>query len=224
MEGKKWREIGSARRHRPIVCVIRFCAALLRLQWWCLAWKLDGCPLLSKFAYMKKKSTKSRPFSDDYLPVLLALATHAIADEFHEVISQHGLSILEWRVLASLEHGKPVATSRLATVTLTKQPTVTRLLDRLEAQGHVVRKPDLEDRRITLVQATAQGVKAIRHLVALARGHEQKVIATLTFDVDELKDKLREIIQTRNSQIPDSLPQDVAPAKPLRRLRTSSAA
>jgi len=173
---------------------------------------------------MKKKSTKSRPFSDDYLPVLLALATHAIADEFHEVISQHGLSILEWRVLASLEHGKPVATSRLATVTLTKQPTVTRLLDRLEAQGHVVRKPDLEDRRITLVQATAQGVKAIRHLVALARGHEQKVIATLTFDVDELKDKLREIIQTRNSQIPDSLPQDVAPAKPLRRLRTSSAA
>lgn len=75
---------------------------------------------------MKKPLPGPRPFFDDYLAVLLTLASHAIADEFHHTISQHGLSILEWRVLASLEHGKPVTTSRLALVTLTKQPTVTR--------------------------------------------------------------------------------------------------
>ncbi|MGE4340085.1 MAG: MarR family winged helix-turn-helix transcriptional regulator [Pigmentiphaga sp.] len=173
---------------------------------------------------MKKKNSQSRPFSDDYLPVLLALATHAIADEFHEVISQHGLSILEWRVLASLEHGKPVATSHLATITLTKQPTVTRLLDRLEAQGHIVRRPNLEDRRVTLVQATAQGVKAIMNLVALAREHERHAISTLTFDVEGLKEQLREIIQTRNSRSAESLSRDIVPVKMARRLRTSSGA
>lgn len=172
---------------------------------------------------MSKKAAHPRPFSNDYLPVLLALATHAIADDFYEVIAQHGLSVLEWRVLASLEHGEAVSIGALATVTLTKRPTVTRLLDRLEAQGHVVRRPDLTDRRVILVQATAQGVKAIKHLVALAREHESHVIESLSFDVEAMKEQLREIIHKRHLYEPVELTNTVATKQPRRR-RTSSAA
>ena len=42
------------------------------------------------------------PFVDDYLPALLGQASHLIQSEFHRVVKAKGLSVAEWRVLASL--------------------------------------------------------------------------------------------------------------------------
>ncbi|MEN9626783.1 MAG: hypothetical protein RJA10_9, partial [Pseudomonadota bacterium] len=42
------------------------------------------------------------PFVDDYLPALLGQASHLIQAEFHRVVKSKGLSVAEWRVLASL--------------------------------------------------------------------------------------------------------------------------
>ena len=42
-------------------------------------------------------------FVDGYLAALLAQASQLISSEFHEVVRRHGLSVSEWRVLASLE-------------------------------------------------------------------------------------------------------------------------
>jgi DNA-binding MarR family transcriptional regulator len=58
-----------------------------------------------------------------------------------------------------------------------KQPTVTRLLDRMEADGHVRRVPHEGDRRITLVTITARGQALVHKLVPLAREHEARVLA-----------------------------------------------
>jgi DNA-binding MarR family transcriptional regulator len=58
-----------------------------------------------------------------------------------------------------------------------KQPTVTRLLDRMEADGHVRRVPHEGDRRITLVTITARGQALVEKLVPLARTHEARVLA-----------------------------------------------
>ena len=58
-----------------------------------------------------------------------------------------------------------------------KQPTVTRPLDRMEADGHVRRVPHEGDRRITLVTITARGQALVDKLVPLAREHEARVLA-----------------------------------------------
>ena len=97
----------------------------------------------------------TRRFVDGYLAALLAQASHLISSEFHEVVRAHDLSVSEWRVLASLAGGKPISIGRLAQVAVLKQPTVTRLLDRMEARGQVERSVHEGDRRVTLVRITA---------------------------------------------------------------------
>src|SRR3954471_17706471 len=80
-------------------------------------------------------SRKALRFVDDYLPALLAQASQLISSEFHAVARQQGFSVSEWRVMASLAGGEPISIGQLAQVTVTKQPTVTRLLDRMESKG-----------------------------------------------------------------------------------------
>ena len=101
---------------------------------------------------MAESSPPSHRFVDDYLPALLAQASQLISSEFHEVARQQGFSVSEWRVMASLAGSEPLSIGQLAQVTVTKQPTVTRLLDRMESRGQVERLPHESDRRITLVR------------------------------------------------------------------------
>ncbi len=135
-------------------------------------------------------------FVDDYLPALLAQASQLISSEFHEVARKHGFSISEWRVMASLAGGEPISIGQLAQVTVTKQPTVTRLLDRMETRGQVERLPHDSDRRITLVRITREGAKAVEHLMELAREHELRVLEPFGLArAEELKRILRRLIE-----------------------------
>jgi DNA-binding MarR family transcriptional regulator len=135
-------------------------------------------------------------FVDDYLPALLAQASQLISAEFHEVVRKQGFSVSEWRVLASLAGGMPVSIGRLAQVAITKQPTVTRLLDRMEARGQVQRLPHDSDRRITLVRITRKGAKTVEHLMHLAREHELRVLEPFGLPrAEALKNTLRQMIE-----------------------------
>ena len=137
-----------------------------------------------------------RRFVDDYLPALLAQASELISAEFHRVVRKHGLSVTEWRVLASLAGGEPISIGKLAAVTVSKQPTVTRLLDRMEARGQAERLPHGSDRRITLVRITRKGARTVEQLMALARDHEMKVLEPFGLArAEELKTTLRQMIE-----------------------------
>jgi len=140
--------------------------------------------------------TDSWRFVDDYLPALLAQASQLISAEFHAVVRQHGFSVSEWRVLATLAGGEPISVGQLAQVTLLKQPTVTRLLDRMESAGHLERIPHPSDRRITLVRITRAGSKTVEKLVERARDHEKRVLEPFGLDrAEDLKKMLRVMIQ-----------------------------
>ena len=114
-------------------------------------------------------------FVDDYLPALLAQASHLISGEFHRVVRAKGFTVSEWRVLATLASGDPISIGRLAEITVTKQPTVTRVLDRMEARGQVQRLPHETDRRVTLVGITPAGARLVSGLIRLAREHEHEL-------------------------------------------------
>ena len=136
-------------------------------------------------------------FVDDYLPALLAQASHLISSEFHRVARAHGFSVSEWRVMATLAGGEAVSIGGLAQVAVMKQPTVTRLLDRMAASGHVERLPHDSDRRITLVRITPAGQQAVASLTRLAREHERRVLEPFGIDrADALKDMLRRMIES----------------------------
>lgn len=135
-------------------------------------------------------------FVDEYLPALLAQASHLISSEFHAVARQHGFSVSEWRVLASLAGGTAISIGRLAQISVTKQPTVTRLLDRMEAKGQVERLPHDSDRRITLVRITPAGARTVVTLIELAREHEHRVLEPFGLArAEQLKNTLRRMIE-----------------------------
>lgn len=134
-------------------------------------------------------------FVDAYLPALLAQASQLISTEFHETVRAHGLSVLEWRVLATMAGSGPLTIGSLAQKSVSKQPTVTRLLDRMEQQGHVERLADPSDRRLTRVRMTPSGRRMISALVRKARAHEAIVLAPLGPQRSHaLKEVLRELI------------------------------
>lgn len=139
--------------------------------------------------------TKTKAFVDNYLPALLGQAWHLVSTEFHAVVEQHGLSVLEWRVLSTLASNGPMTISALAQTTVSKQPTVTRLLLRLEVQGHVERSTSLDDRRYTLVKVTRNGRRLVTGLIAQAEAHERALLKPFSAQkIDTLKEILRELI------------------------------
>lgn len=142
-------------------------------------------------------STPPKPtrFVNDYLPALLAQASRLISTEFHVVARQNGFSVNEWRVMATLADGAPISIGELAQLAVTKQPTVTRLLDRMEAKGQVERLPHDSDRRVTLVRITRNGARTISHLMDLAREHERRVLEPFGLArAEDLKQTLRQMI------------------------------
>jgi len=118
-------------------------------------------------------------FVDGYLGYLLGQANHALYKEFDAHVRAAGLSSVEWRVLATLHDGEPLTVSQLAHEILSKQPTVTKLVQRMNEQGWVTLEADPADQRRTLVAATAAGRRLAKPLVSKARAHETALLRTL---------------------------------------------
>ena len=116
---------------------------------------------------------------DHYLGYLLGQANHALYKEFDAHVRAAGLSSIEWRVLATLHDSEPLTVSQLAHEVLSKQPTVTKLVQRMNDQGWVKLQADPADQRRTLVAATASGRRLVKPLVDKARAHESALLSTL---------------------------------------------
>jgi DNA-binding MarR family transcriptional regulator len=142
-------------------------------------------------------------FVDDYLSYLLARASHLVSKQFHEQVKQHGLAVTEWRVLATLSDGDGLTVSELADIVLFKQPTLTRIIDRMVRDGLLLRRIDAEDRRRTLIFVTPRGRAAISDLLGRAKAHEREVLAEYgAAEVSRLKEMLRTLIDRLASAKP----------------------
>lgn len=111
-------------------------------------------------------------FVDDYLSYLLAKASALVSAQFHAEVKAEGLTVPEWRVLATLSDGTPRTIGALTSIVLSPQPTLTKLVDRMEAKGDVQRETSQEDRRRTMVAITEQGRARIGTLLIAAKQHE----------------------------------------------------
>ncbi len=117
------------------------------------------------------------PFVDDYLPYLLARASHLVSGGFHAELRRRGVSVGVWRVLATLAEGEAVTVGELAERVLMKQPTLTKLVARMEADGLVARRGVPDDRRKVRVAITARGRRLVAPLLDAARRHERETLA-----------------------------------------------
>lgn len=149
---------------------------------------------------MRKPAPKPHPpkrleFVDNYLAYLLARASHLISSEFHREVEASGLTVPEWRVLASLAGGAQRTVGELADIVLSKQPTVTKLIARMHGQGWVERSIGLTDRRQALIALSPVGHQRVQSLLHRARSHEARVLGSFgSSDSVQLKATLKKLI------------------------------
>ena len=118
-------------------------------------------------------------FVDGYLGYLLGQANHALYKDFDCRVRASGLSMIEWRVLATLHDSPPLTVSQLALEVLSKQPTVTKLVQRMADQDWLDLLADPMDQRRTLVTVSPVGRKLVRPLLEKARTHEAQMLRAL---------------------------------------------
>ncbi len=141
-------------------------------------------------------SDLSPKFIDGYLSYLLARASHTVYREFHAQVHAAGLSSLQWRLLATLSDGDGLTIGELAREILAQQPTLTKLVQRMEKAGWVRRGEDPADARRTLVFETAQGRATVAALLTQAKAHEESLLQGFSQrDVTALKKILRTLIR-----------------------------
>ncbi|MBK0417582.1 MarR family transcriptional regulator [Leucobacter sp. CSA1] len=113
----------------------------------------------------------------------LALDLTRTAGRFAQVFGRVpgiAYSAIAWRVLSELEQGGSARVSELAQQQRVAQPSMTGLVQRLEGEGWVRRRPDPEDGRASLVGITEEGRSALDEYRRAAAGLVSPLLAELT--------------------------------------------
>ncbi len=120
-------------------------------------------------------------------------------------LSNIGLTRAQWQALGNLKRLGPLTQATLADVMELQTATITRLIDRLESSGWVVRCPSAHDRRVKLVSMTEKAksvmdeVSAIGGkmredmLVDLPQHEREHLVETLTL----VKSRLISLLETQ---------------------------
>lgn len=142
-------------------------------------------------------------FVDDYLLYLLARASSEVSAQFHADLKGHGLQVPEWRVLATLSDGDGMTLGELAARALQRQPTMTKIVDRMVQSGLVTRRKGEPDRRQVRIFITDDGRKRVKDALSAAKKHEAEVLSDYSAEeAHRLKSMLQALID-RNGALPN---------------------
>jgi MarR family 2-MHQ and catechol resistance regulon transcriptional repressor len=117
-----------------------------------------------------KPDSRSRESDAAALWVVLARAHRAMAGFVEQSVSTLGLGLSEFMILEALLHKGPLTMSALCQSALLANASMTSAIDRLEKKQLVERitprTAEKQDRRVRLVQLTAEGIALIKRLFA----------------------------------------------------------
>lgn len=110
-----------------------------------------------------KRDDFALPEQEAYLNLLRTV--DKLVGAFHQLFKTHGVSSAQYNALRILRgHGTRVATRRIADEMVTREPDITRLIDRLEQAGLAKRERCRDDRRVVWVTITAKGMDLLDKL------------------------------------------------------------
>jgi len=111
---------------------------------------------------------QQRPFESLEQEALLNVlrTADALMQEIAAVLKPFKLSHSQYNVLRILRGASPdgLACQEISERMISRDPDITRLLDRLEARGLVTRTRDQEDRRVVTARITLEGLRLLEAL------------------------------------------------------------
>lgn len=132
---------------------------------------------------LQSELKQNRPFRSPMAEAAVAIArTAAVLDHrISEAFRPFGLTAPQYNVLrilnGSAESG--LCGREIGERMINQVPDVTRMLDRMEALGLIVRSRDAEDRRHIRVRITPVGIRRIEELMPVLDEIEQRIFAPL---------------------------------------------
>ncbi|MEC9369392.1 MAG: MarR family transcriptional regulator [Pseudomonadota bacterium] len=116
---------------------------------------------------------------DRYLGFLISDAARLQRTVFDRRMRRIGLTRPQWLVMTRLHRRPGLSQSELAEMLEVEKATAGRLIDRLEANGWVERRPDPADRRINRIYMTAEGERIDRMIRPVAREMVEEELSAL---------------------------------------------
>ncbi len=106
----------------------------------------------------------------------------------HQTLKAHGVSPTQYNALRILRGAGPdgLPCGEVAARMITLDPDVTRLFDRMEKPGWIVRDRSRTDRRVLLARITNEGLRVLESLEPVIADYHRQTMGHLT--ATELKD------------------------------------
>jgi MarR family transcriptional regulator, transcriptional regulator for hemolysin len=121
----------------------------------------------------------------------LARAAKSVSRAFDDALTEAGGSLPVWLVLISLKGHRLTSQRQLADAVGIREATLTHHLNAMDAQGLITRRRDPANRRVHLVELTADGEATFRRLRSAALAFDQRLRRGISgADVANLEDLL----------------------------------
>ena len=131
----------------------------------------------------------------DQLAYMIASLNRQLEDELEERLRPGGVPIEQFRILEVLDAAEPLAMGEIASLSLIEAPTLTKIIDKMVAEGLVYRAPDPNDRRRVLILTAAGGKALFKRLRGVSTAQEQRLVEMLQSEkAAELKTLLRSMM------------------------------
>jgi homoprotocatechuate degradation regulator HpaR len=128
------------------------------------------------------------------LPMLLLRAREKMMERFRPLITAHGLTEQQWRVIRALNESGPMEPRHISDICTISSPSMAGVLARMEAMGLITKERFAGDQRRVLVSLTRKSVTLVRviskDLEAQYRELERKVGAEIVERVYRAVDDL----------------------------------
>lgn len=116
----------------------------------------------------------------DRLGFLIHDAQRLLRRRFEARGAEYGLSAAQWRLLVRLVKDEGAPQARLAELLEIEPISVSRLLDRMETGGWIVRRQDVNDRRIRMIFPTDKSRAAFAAVKSIAGEVYEQALAGLS--------------------------------------------
>ena len=133
-----------------------------------------------------------------FLPYQLAVVSSRISKGFSELYrAEFGLTIPEWRVLAHLAQSDQVSVREIQARVDMDKSKVSRAAARLEAQGLIEKRENLEDRRLLDMRLTVKGRDLITRIVPIADAYQAQLLAQIGSDAAVFRAALLRLLEEK---------------------------
>jgi len=113
----------------------------------------------------KRRSSREVP-NEDRLFVAILKSADFLAQEAEQLIKTHNLTMAQYNVLRILRGSEPAGMlcRGISERMISRDPDMTRLLDRMESRGLITRERQKDDRRVIVTRITAEGLASLKKL------------------------------------------------------------